>query len=412
MELMQLLNRHGLAACLLLIPTLSWAAPAAVQQVYAPLWMVDFVQQEPCLLTVAAPATASENCISWTRREDASPAFDPAAGALFLGGSNGKIHRISARDGTEKYAVSVPGRLRSKPTLADGALFFGTTDARVLRMAQEDGAVTWNVQVDAEVIEPVVVHGDMLFAITGLETVYAIAKDSGEIRWLQKHPLPTGITLRGQAKPLVLERETAAGLQTQVYVGHADGQLTVLNGDNGQVLDAVSLAGGDGFLDVDADPLVHGERIIAASHGQGVFAIELADLRSAWRFDEEGIVRLAAGGPNRIIAAGAGKVIGLDAKTGAERWRFTFPKGAPTRPVVRGGRVHIGSDRGSLYILDLSTGKPLQYFGSSLGFAATPELHGDVLFAVSTPGTLFALSNAHRGNIAPRTSARPLKLAP
>lgn len=403
----------GLAiSCVLLTAVSSWAAPASVRQVYAPMWMRDFVAQEPCLMTVAAPAAADENCIPWTRRENAAPALDEASGRLFLGGSDGKLHSISARDGTHVYRVDLPGFLQSRPTLSDEALYFGTTEGRVLRLAKLDGRTEWQVQVDAEVLESVVLHNDTIYAVTGLETVYAIDKDSGTIRWMQKHPLPTGITLRGQAKPLVVEQQRAEGMQTSVYVGHSDGQLSILDGETGQVMDALSLAGGEGFLDVDADPVLHSGLVVAASHGQGVFAINPSDLRSVWRYDEPGIVRLASGGPQRIIAAGAGKVIGLDASSGEERWRFTFPKGAPTRPVVKGGRVHIGSDRGALYILDAYSGTPLQYFGSSLGFAAAPELHADGLFAVSVPGTLFALSNAHPGNIAPRSAPRRLKLAP
>ena len=413
LTLMRRFALSGLAVCFVLLGTApAQAAAASVRQVYAPMWMTDFVKQEPCLMTVAAPAAADENCIPWTRRENAAPTLDEATGRLYLGGSDGKLHSISARDGTHVFRVDLPGFLQSKPTLSQSALYFGTSEGRVLRVAASDGEIGWNVQVDAEVLEPVVVHEETIYAVTGLETIYAIDKNNGEIRWLQKHPLPTGITLRGQAKPLVVKQPKSEGMQTSVYVGHSDGQLSVLDGETGQVLDVLSLAAGEGFLDVDADPILHGGQIIAASHGQGVFAIHAADMRSAWRYDEPGIVRLASGGPQRVIAAGAGKVIGLDSRTGEERWRFTFPKGAPTRPVVKGGRVHIGSDRGALYILDAYSGEPLQYFGSSLGFAAEPELHADGLFVVSVPGTLFALSNAHPGNIAPRALPRRPKLNP
>jgi hypothetical protein len=50
-------------------------------------------------------------------------------------------------------------------------------------------------------------------------------------------------------------------------VGHADGQLHVLDDENGNILDTFSLAGGEGFLDVDADPILCGGHVVAASHG-------------------------------------------------------------------------------------------------------------------------------------------------
>jgi outer membrane protein assembly factor BamB len=98
-----------------------------------------------------------------------------------------------------------------------------------------------------------------------------------------------------------------------------------------------------------------------------------------------------------VVAAGPGKILGLDATDGKVLWRFTFSKGAPTRIAVKGGRVHVASDRGSLFVLDLSSGRPLQYFGSGLGFAADLELWNDMLFATTTAGVVMALSNAFPG---------------
>ena len=98
-----------------------------------------------------------------------------------------------------------------------------------------------------------------------------------------------------------------------------------------------------------------------------------------------------------IVAASAGTVLGIDARNGSIRWRFTYKKGAPTRLFVKGGRVHFGSDRGPLYVLDLFSGRPLQYYGSGLGVAADLDLVGDMLFMVSTAGSLHALSNDFYG---------------
>ena len=100
-----------------------------------------------------------------------------------------------------------------------------------------------------------------------------------------------------------------------------------------------------------------------------------------------------------LVAAGAGKAIGLDAETGQIRWRFTWAKGAPTRIVVQGGRVHFGSDRGAVYVLDLFSGRPLQYAGSGTGTAADLSLWHDMMFVTSTAGSVTALSNAWAGGV-------------
>lgn len=374
------------------------AAPSA-RQVYAPVWMTDVLRREPCLFTVAQPAARAESCIPWTRRETASPAFHAPTGIVILGGHDEQLHGVSGIDGGLLYREPLQGDLVTQPVLEGDSAYFGTTEAHLYRSDVTTGELRWETPVDAEVIEPVVVYDDTVYAITGLETVYAVDRTSGEVRWAQKHPLPGGITLRGQARPLLAEVRVNGEPQLRLYVGHATGRLTVLDAQSGRPIDEITLATGETFIDVDADPLLHEGRLIAASHGSGVFALDPVKLEPLWRFEEKGIVRLGSGGSRRIIAAGAGKVIGLDAETGKERWRFTFPRGAPTRPVTKGGRVHVGSDRGALYVLDLFSGEPLQYFGSGLGFATTPELYADMLFVVSTPGRLFALSNAFAGKV-------------
>lgn len=377
----------------------SLGATSAARQVYAPLWMKDLLRRGPCLFSIATPPAEEEGCIPWTRRETAGPAFHAPSGILVVGGSDGLLHGLSARDGRTLYRQPIPGDLVSKPALVGDSAYFGTTEARVARADVTSGRVRWEASVDAEVTVTPVVHEDTVYVVTGLETTYALDRATGEVRWVQRHPLPGGITLRGQARPLLAEVPVSGGTQLRLYVGHATGKLTALDAATGRPVDELTLATGETFLDVDADPLIHDGRLIAASHASGVFAIDPSTSEPVWKHEEEGLVRLAAGGPYRIVAAGAGKVVGLDAATGKERWRFTFPRGAPTKPVVKGGRVHIGSDRGALYILDLFSGEPLQYFGSGLGFAADLDLWGDMLFAVSTPGTLFALSNAFEGKV-------------
>lgn len=387
-----------LSALALLVALPLLAATPAARQVYGLLWQKEFIGYVPCLLTLVTPAHEEERCLPWTRRVSSGPAFHAPSGILVVGGPNGTLHGLSARDGRILYRQPLPGNLVAKPVLVGEGAYFGTDEAHVLRVDATSGRIRWDVEVDAEVLEPVVVFEDLVLVVTGLDSVYAFDRKTGESRWVHKHPLPSGITLRGQARPLVVRLPGAPDAEARVYVGHATGRLTVLEASTGRVLDEWTLAKGEGFLDVDADPVFTGESIIAASHATGVFALDPLTGAARWQHEEPGFVRLAAT-RERVVAAGAGKVVGLDAETGAVRWRFRYERGAPTRIALKGGRVHLGSDRGALYVLDLLTGEPLQYFGSGLGFAADLELSGDMLFAVSTPGNLFALSNAFRGRL-------------
>jgi outer membrane protein assembly factor BamB len=378
------------------------AATPEARQVYAPLWTADVVQVQPCILSVVLPASEAERCASWTRRDSSGPAFHAGLGVLVTGGSDRQLRAIDATDGALIWQRPTPGAVVSQPVIDDGTVMVGTDDARVIAIDVASGRERWMAAVDAEVTEPVTVAGDAVFVVTGADSTYALSKETGEALWVQKHPLPRAITLRGQGRPLAVDVQTFEGVSRRLYVGHATGRLTVLDRADGRVITELDLSRGDTFGDLDADPIFHvagGGRVVVASQTRGVIAIEPKGHVESWRTPEPGLTRLATGGDRFVVAAGAGKVLALDAVSGAIMWRFTFEKGAPTRIVVKGGRVHVGSDRGALYVLDLFSGRPLQYAGSAVGVAGDLALWNDMLWYTSTAGRLVALSNAWPGSV-------------
>lgn len=389
----------GLVAVVTVAASLASATPEA-RQVYAPTWMIDVVKVGPCALSIAMPASEAERCASFTRRESSGPAFHAALGVLVTGGSDRKLRGLDATNGTPLWERSVPGAIVSQPIIHDESAYAGTDDARVVRVDVASGRERWVAAVDAEVTEPVVVHDGVVYVVTGADSTYALSGETGEPLWVHKHPLPRAITLRGQGRPLPVDVQMMEGVSRRLYVGHASGRLSILDRADGRVLHELDVSRGDTFGDLDADPIFHpaeGGRVIVASQTRGIVALDPKSHVEVWRTPEGGITRLATGGQPLIVAAGAGKILGLDAKTGGIRWRFTFAKGAPTRMVVQGGRVHVGSDRGALYVLDLFSGRPLQYAGSSVGVAGDLALWQDMLFYTSTAGRLVAMSNAWTG---------------
>jgi outer membrane protein assembly factor BamB len=390
----------NVAAAAVVALAVASASPEA-RQVYAPTWSKNVVATSPCALSIVLPASEAERCTSWTRREAGGPAFHPGLGVIVVGGSDKRLRGLDATNGHIMWERQVPGAIVSKPVIFDDGAYVGTDDARVVRVDVASGRVRWEAAVDAEVTEPPVLHGDVVFVVTGTDSTYALSRLTGEALWVSKHALPRGITLRGQARPLVLDVPTAEGIKERLFVGHASGQLSILDRGDGRVIATLDLSRGDSFGDLDADPVYHARTnaVVVASQTRGIMALDPATAEERWVTVEGGITRLASGGQPMIVAAGPSKVLGLDAKTGAIRWRFTFDKGAPTRIIVKGGRVHVGSDRGALYVLDLFSGRPLQYAGSGNGVAADLDVWQDMLFYTSTAGTVVAFSNAWLGSI-------------
>jgi len=369
-------------------------AKASARKVYGPMWFKETVRSGPCLMTVALPPKKSEGCSSFTRREAGGAAFHAPTGFLLVGGSDHQLHGMNAKNGEMRYRVPLPGALVARPQLKGNHAYFGTNEGHVLKTDITSGRVRWDVQVDAEVIEPVRVDGDIVYVVTGLDTVYAIDGKTGSSLWVKKHPLPTGITLRGQAVPLVVDGKDG---KKKLFLGHADGTTTVVDANTGREQYRLELGAAEAFNDIDADPVTRGGTVFMASQSTGLFAINADTYNIGWRNEERGIVRMALGGNKLLVGAGAGKVVGFDQHTGKVRWRFTFDKGAPSRIAVKGGRVHVASDRGAIFVLDLLSGEPLQYYGNGTGFAADLDVQSDMMFAVSIGGHVHALSNAFGG---------------
>ena len=387
------------AAVLAAAATVVTATPEA-RQVYGIAWTAPSVELGPCALSIVLPASEADKCLPWNPREPSGPAFHRDLGLVIVGGTDKYVRALDARDGHKVWEKKTPGAVVAQPVLAGDGAFFGTDDARVLQLDVKTGAERWITSVDAEVTEPVVVHEGVVYVVTGNDSTFALSQETGEPLWVNKHPLPRGITLRGQSKPLVIDVAGADGGK-RLFIGHASGRLAVLERETGAVITEIDLSRGDAFGDIDADPVFHPGRnvVIAASQTRGLTALDPRTTTEVWRNPEPGITRLANGGEPMVVAAGAGKVLGIDAATGKSRWRFTFEKGAPTRIVVQGGRVHVGNDRGALYILDLYSGRPMQYAGSAAGVAGDLALWQDMLFFTSGAGTVIAMSNNWPGPV-------------
>ncbi len=368
------------------------------RQVYGVAWTAPSIDARPCAMSIVLPASEADHCASWNQRETSGPAFDAGLGLLVVGGSDHQLRALDAKTGKAVWTKKVPGSIVSQPVIVGSVVYAGTDDARVVAVDVKTGEQTWVTPVDAEVTEPVAVHEDAVYVVTGNDSTYALSRTTGEPLWVNKAALPRGITLRGQGRPLVLDVVGADGGK-RVFVGHANGRLVGLDRDSGAVILEVDLSHDDAFGDIDADPVFHAANnvVVAASQTRGISALHPTTGLEVWKNAEAGITRLANGGAPFIIAAGAGKVLALDAVTGKTVWRFTFAQGAPTRIAVKGGRVHVGSDRGALYVLDLSSGRPLQYAGSGTGVAADLAVWQDMVFFTATSGRVMAMSGAWHG---------------
>ena len=136
--------------------------------------------------------------------------------------------------------------------------------------------------------------------------------------------------------------------------------------------------------DARCSPLPGGGEIAALSAQTG---------RIRWRrtIDQSESSPLVADG-TVYFGSTNGRVYGLDAATGKERW--SYDTGAPVKasPALAHGRLFVGNYAESFYALDSRTGKLLWQNGGHGNFYAGASVAGGRVYAGSISGSVYAFS--------------------
>lgn len=372
-------------------------AEARARAVYSPVYVTQLTDATANVQSVLDAVTQGGG---WNKRELAAPVYDPATQLVLVGTSDRVFRAVHAPTGKTVWKAQLQGRVSSQPVVDGELVYFGADDGGIYGFRKGTGVQVFRYQADSEVTAPVRLFGDVLVAHTALDTTVALKRESGAWLWQTRHPLPVGISLLGESAPAVgtvLYKDDPPA--TVVFVGHADGQVSAMDAKDGHTLWSTAIAQGEDFLDVDADLQYDSGILYAAGYHGGVHAMDPVSGAILWTTPIESVNRMTLTA-STLVVAGPRQVICLERAGGRIRWRYAFPTGGASTPVVHRGRVLVNTDRGALYVLNFTDGRPLQYYGGKPGFTAAPAVGGDALFLLSNGGWLHALSDRFSGVMA------------
>lgn len=306
--------------------------------------------------------------------------LDPATGAA--------TRRGTVADGDRSTLV--------EPTVAGGTLLVPSGDA-LFASRLPDGRRLWTFRGEGTALAPAAVAGGLALwtaqrggGTAGNETgtLYAVDLATGKPRWshaVRGVGAVGGVAVRGGT----------------VFLG---APATALDLASGRVLWTAPRAGvplGSPTLSPAGDVLYVGSLSADGRHG-AVSALSAADGRVRWRAElgaDETLMfldRVWTAGPLVIVPSLSGRVIALDAATGAERWRHTPEAPRLGAVTVHGGRVYLALQNGQVVALDAATGRPAARFSdleldlSGFSYAQRPVVHGGRVL-VPTGTALLAL---------------------
>jgi len=362
------------------------------------------------------------------------PEAAPLAGAPWpqLGGNaahTGARDRELAPPLVARWTTSVGGHvMHGAPAIAHGMIYVTTTDLAngdaggVVALDLETGALRWRAPAAMAIRGAATVSGDIVSAVQIDGTVLAFDARSGVPRW--RYELGMGLPPKAAA--------------TYGSIVADEGDLIIGNQRHLATIDASS-----------GRPLWLRDPVRAASEfpslatiavgddiAVGVFDRELGGVLAWDRATAELLWQLTGDVSNSINASpviadglvylsnGATEVIALELATGAQRWKskldptgYDWAIATIGTPAIANGVIVVPTLWRELVGLDATSGRILWRFGAAAGtelrathyagtgergFAASPVITGDIVWAVDTSGHLAAL-DLHTGALLWRT---------
>ena len=128
---------------------------------------------------------------------------------------------------------------------------------------------------------------------------------------------------------------------------------------------------------------------------RALIALDAKTGAQKWRFPVGGIMRASPGMADGMVYVGADdtKFYGLDAATGRAVWTFDLGRGGQqSSPAITEGKVYVGAFDHHVYALDAKSGREIWRFKTGGGVLSSPLVAGRRVIIGSTDGSIYALS--------------------
>jgi outer membrane protein assembly factor BamB len=276
------------------------------------------------------------------------------------------------------------------PAVGGGMVVVGTLDGHVYALDAKDGSKRWAATLPSEVLSAPAIVGGLVIVRTDDGRVYGLDAANGNRKWVYDQGTVPLLTLRGNGSLLV-----ANGV---VFFGADDGHLTALRLDNGEKLWDLPLATGEGRTDVDrlddADGgvLVDGNTLYAAAYHGQLTAVDGPSARPLWKHPFSTYTTLDIGGNTLLGVDDHSNVWAFDKTSGSDLWKQDALQWRwLTAPAVQGDYVVLGDIEGYVHWLQIGDGKiAARERLSRKAIRAQPLVAGDMVYVEDVEGNIGA----------------------
>lgn len=308
-----------------------------------------------------------------------------ANGRAFVASGDGMLVALDAETGEPIWRRELDRPLSGGPAAGEGLVVIGSREGRLFGLSAENGETLWTSVLTSEVLAPADIGQGVVVVRTNDGKLFALEPDTGERRWVYDRNVPS-LSLRGHSSPVLVGGGVVAGFD--------NGRLAALTLDEGTPVWEATIGVSQGrtelerMVDIDADPVIDGTDVYAASYQGRVAALNLRNGRIAWARDISAHSGLTADESRVYVSDEQGRIWALDRATGASVWRQDALAGLEiTGPVQFGDYIVVGAGDGNLYWLSRRDGTIVDR--RNVGDArirVTPTVAGDRLYAIDLEG--------------------------
>ena len=336
---------------------------------------------------------ASRLFADWSVRPYAAAQMAQTGDTAYVATREGRLFAVAPDSGTVRWSRKLGNRLSGGPSIGeDGRLYVGDDEGQVWSLAPDTGETYWRSEVSSEVVTAPGLGGGMVLVRTADDALWALRANDGGVRWSFQVEGPS-LALRGASEPVY-----RGGV---VYAGFATGELIALDGSDGSPAWRQRIATPSGrtdlerMVDVDAEPVVLEDQLIAAAYNGAVVALSRDSGRELWNRDLSVYTNPVVAGDRVFVTTAEGRVTALDISGGGTVWtQKGLADAAPlSGPVITGDHLAVGDGQGGVTWLRQDTGHVAARLDLALSaIHGTPlALDGGGLLALSDEGALSRL---------------------
>ena len=319
----------------------------------------------------------------YKRQEFSSPAL--CDNLLFVGADSGIVYGIKKRSGRKIWRFSTVGSVNATPACDSEKVYFGDDKGIFYALESRTGKEVWRTPLASEISTAPAFFQNLLFVATVEGELSALEAATGQTVWQKSHPFPDiKMSIRGNSPPVIDE-------SGRLYIGFADGTFWAVQARDGRLIWERSLSEEKRFADIDAPPLVFGDRIFIAHFDGPLIAFSKGTGKPFWTADVGTGVKMIAQGEVLYLSDSRGNLKAIDQQTGKMIWETKIGEGALTAPIIYGNIIAVGLSSSTMNFVDLKTGGLMFRRFARKGISSNPLLDEDRIYYLSNGGRLYSL---------------------